>query len=115
MDGGWIEDVILVSDLSGPPLRFRHAIIDVGQAGAGSRIIVNRGNAVGDGHGCQARCSRRMSGCVKGGVPLADPIFVEERLAVLNSTVAWNMTGGRDVWALILAGTLKRRPLRMIH
>ena len=39
----------------------------------------------------------------KGGVfaPLADPAFFVERLAVLNDTVAWDMTGDRDETACI--------------
>lgn len=39
----------------------------------------------------------------KGGVfaPLADPAFFSERLAVLNDTVAWDMTGDRDVTACV--------------
>ncbi len=39
----------------------------------------------------------------KGGVfvPLADPKFFAERLAVLNDSVAWDMTGDRDVTACV--------------
>lgn len=39
----------------------------------------------------------------KGGVfaPLADPAFFEERLAVLNDTVAWDVAGNRDATACI--------------
>ena len=39
----------------------------------------------------------------KGGLfaPLADPAFFAERLAVLNDTVAWDMTGDRDETACI--------------
>lgn len=39
----------------------------------------------------------------KGGVfaPLADKTFFEERLTILNSSVAWDMTGSRDETACI--------------
>ncbi len=38
-----------------------------------------------------------------GGVfkPLEAPEFFAERLTVLNDTVAWDMTGGRDVTACV--------------
>lgn len=39
----------------------------------------------------------------RGGVfaPLADKVFFEERLTILNSSVAWDMTGDRDETACI--------------
>lgn len=39
----------------------------------------------------------------KGGVfsPLTDKTFFEERLTILNSSVAWDMTGNRDETACI--------------
>lgn len=39
----------------------------------------------------------------KGGVfsPLADKTFFEQRLTILNSSVAWDMTGNRDETACI--------------
>ena len=39
----------------------------------------------------------------RGGVfaPLADRTFFEERLTVLNDTVAWDMTGNRDETACV--------------
>ncbi len=39
----------------------------------------------------------------KAGVftPIADPVFFRERLTILNDTVAWDMTCGRDETACV--------------